>query len=170
MLRSVQQPCRDGFRPPEFLIIRVAPSAENLEDPEMPVLPWTTPPAVTGPDGDVVVMATRLNLAAYRYIPAFMRAAMAVRRQVLRSSGALGVSLDAHPLSRRFYTLSAWHDQPSLDAFVRAAPHRDVMRRFGPRLRNPVFLSWTVPAGSLPVPWSEARRRLDERQPVQGPG
>jgi hypothetical protein len=56
----------------------------------VPTLPWTKvddPPANT----EVVVLASRLELSSLRTVPGFLRAAMAVRRQVRGSDGALGV-------------------------------------------------------------------------------
>jgi hypothetical protein len=60
----------------------------------------------------------------------FLRDAMRVRTLVRRSEGALGVSLVARPLRREFETLSAWRDRESLNAMVRAEPHRSVMGRY----------------------------------------
>lgn len=51
-----------------------------------------------------------------------------LRRAVLRSPGALGVSVRAHPFSGRYYTLSLWKDQPSLLAFAHDPAHRAAVR------------------------------------------
>ena len=125
----------------------------------MPTLPWTKvqdPP----PDRDVVVLASRLELRSLRTVPGFLRAAMAVRRQVRRTEGALGVSLIAQPTRKTFFTLSAWADQAALDEFVRTRPHRDVMARFPPKMRGSTFVTWTMPGDELPVDWRVAKERI----------
>jgi len=132
----------------------------------MATLPWT--PARSHGDGaDAIVIGSRLELRHYRDIPRFMRAAMQVRKQVHQSSGAVGVSLIAQPARKTFWTLSAWADQASLDAFVVSRPHLDVMSRFHDRLSNPQFTTWTLPRTDMPKPgstaknlWRDARTRL----------
>jgi hypothetical protein len=125
----------------------------------VPTLPWTKvgdPPAGT----EVVVLASRLELRSLRTVPGFLRAAMAVRRQVRGSDGALGVSLIAQPTRKTFFTLSAWIDQAALDDFVRTRPHVDVMTRFPPKMRGSTFVTWTVPGDELPVDWRVAKERI----------
>lgn len=125
----------------------------------MPALPWRSTASSTG--DEVVVMATRLDLASYLPIAAFFRASMAIRAQVERSPGALGMSLIAHPLKRQFLTLTAWADDAALRRFVGEAPHRDAMRRFRPKMDHPVFVTWSMPAAAMPPSWDEARDRLE---------
>ena len=47
---------------------------------------------------------------------------------VLRSPGALGVSVRAHPLKGRYYTMSMWEDEASLLAFAHSADHQAAVR------------------------------------------
>jgi hypothetical protein len=80
----------------------------------MPPLPWTATGANAGPDsGEILVMASLLQLDAVRRVPGFLRAATAIRRQILRADGAIGGSLNT-ALPRTFYTLSAWRDRVRL--------------------------------------------------------
>jgi hypothetical protein len=51
-----------------------------------------------------------------------------LRNAVMASPGALGVSLRAHLLAGRFYTLSMWEDEGSLLAFARSEGHRSAVR------------------------------------------
>ena len=80
-----------------------------------------------------------------------------MRRQVLGSPGAIGVSLIAQPGHKTYWTLSAWTDQDALDAFVRTMPHLDVMARFRSRLTQATFTTWTVASVDLPSPRSNAK-------------
>jgi hypothetical protein len=132
----------------------------------MATLPWT-PARSLAAGADALVLGSRLELRHYRDIPRFMWAAMKVRKQMHQSNGALGVSLIAQPARKAFWTLSAWADQASLDAFVGSRPHLDVMGRFRERLTNPQFTTWTVAGTEMPKPgssaknlWREAKTRL----------
>lgn len=113
-----------------------------------------------GPDHEVTVMASRFELTSRRYVPGFLAAAMAIRRQVRGSRGAIGVSLIAQPAAGCFWTLSAWVDRDALDAFVGRSPHVDTMTKYRPRMRTARFEFWSMPASRLPVTWAEARARL----------
>ena len=125
----------------------------------MPPLPWTKPPGADAGHDEVVVMASLLRLDSILRVPGFLRAAMAIRQQVLRADGAVGVSLNT-ALPRTFFTLSAWRDRDALDAFVRSEPHISSMRRYRPAMADARFVFWSTTADELPPSWAEARRRL----------
>lgn len=125
----------------------------------MPPLPWTKPAGSDAGHDEVVVMASLLRLDSIRRVPGFLRAAMAIRRQVLRADGAVGVSLNT-ALPRTFFTLSAWRDRDVLDAFVRSEPHISSMRRYRPAMADARFLFWSTTADKLPPSWTEVRHRL----------
>src|SRR5580658_10249115 len=132
----------------------------------MPTLAWSTPKSPPSGDGPVTVMASRLELRRLSDVPSFLAAALRIRRQMLASPGALGVSLIARPLYRTFWTLSAWQDQAALSAAVGREPHRQIMKRFRPRMTGSSFVTWT--ATGLPIPWDEALRRLEKPDTVHG--
>jgi len=136
----------------------------------MPPLPWTTPAAVdAGLDvEDIVVMASLLRLDSLRRVPGFLRAAMAIRQQVLHAEGAVGVALNT-ALPRTFYTLSAWRDRDALNAFVGSEPHVSTMRRYRPAMRDARFVFWNATPDSLPPSWPEVQRRLREAAPATEP-
>ncbi|MCM3923594.1 antibiotic biosynthesis monooxygenase, partial [Frankia sp. AiPs1] len=133
----------------------------------MPTIPWTTPPggkaraaepegtdaadgAVEGgfiedgaiEDGAIEVMASYFVLTSTKHTITMLRSALAVRRAVLATPGALGVSLVARPLRREYFTLSAWTDRAALDAFVGNPRHREAMRRLGPAMTRARFVFW----------------------------
>jgi hypothetical protein len=117
----------------------------------MPTLPWTAPKSPQPADGPVTVMASRLELSRLRDVPSFLAAALRIRRQMLGSPGALGLSLIARPLHRTFWTLSAWQDEAALSAVVGRQPHRQIMQHFRPRMAGSAFVTWTAPATALPI-------------------
>lgn len=127
----------------------------------MPPLPWTTTPRAEASQDDVVLMASLLRLDSVWRVPGFLRAAMAIRQQVLGAEGAIGVSLNT-ALPRTFFTLSAWRDRDALDAFVRSEPHVSSMRRYRPAMADARFVFWSSATDNLPPSWSEAKRRLRE--------
>lgn len=132
----------------------------------MPTLPWTAAKSrAAPPDGaDVVIMASRFVVTAWRDVPPFLFSAMSIRRQMLRSEGAMGVSLIAQPTRRTFYTLSAWRDRSALDAAVMQQPHARSMTRFRSRMDSSSFAFWTVSASASTRPrWPEAHQRLREQ-------
>jgi hypothetical protein len=133
----------------------------------MATLPWTTTAVTPDPDTDVVVLGSRLELQSRRDVPGFLGAALKLRKQVREMSGAVGVSLVAEPTRKTFWTLSAWVDQASLDAFVATPPHVAVMQRYHERMVGGAFTTWTVKTWDLPERrsnakqlWTEAKRRL----------
>jgi quinol monooxygenase YgiN len=131
----------------------------------MPPLPWTATAADSGPDpGEILVMASLLRLNSFRRVPGFLRAAMAIRRQILRTDGAIGVSLNT-ALPRTFYTLSAWRDRGALEAFVRSEPHVSSMRRYHRVMADARFVSWITTPDALPPTWTEAQHRLRQATP-----
>lgn len=132
----------------------------------MPTLPWTTPKPSRPEDGPVTVMASRLELRRLRDVPSFLAAALRIRRQMLSSPGALGVSLIARPMHRTFWTLSAWQDQAALSAAVGREPHRQIMKRFRPRMAGSSFVTWTAQATALPIPWDDALHHLEKPDTV----
>jgi quinol monooxygenase YgiN len=123
-------------------------------------LPWRPGPAAGAEAGEVVVLGSRLELAAVRDLPAFLRASLRLRRAAARAPGGLGLALLADLRRLRFWTLSAWIDQDALDAFTASPAHRQVMRRFRGRLRASQFETWPAATPALPPSWDEVRDRL----------
>ena len=100
-------------------------------------------------------MASALRLDSLRRVPAFLRSAIATRRQVLHTDGRWGAALST-ALLRTFFTLSAWRDRDALNAFVRSAPHVGSVRRYRTAMADARFAFWNTGADDLPRSWSEA--------------
>jgi Domain of unknown function (DUF3291) len=131
----------------------------------MPPLPWKAASTFDSPSAEVVVIASVLQLDAFRRVPGFLRAAMAIRRQVLAAEGAVGVALDTALPRRTFFTLSAWRDRDALEAFIGTDPHAGSMRRYRPAMVDARFVFWNTTADRLPPAWSEAKDRLRTAAP-----
>jgi len=125
----------------------------------MPALPWTKT-GTPEPDAVLTVMASRLPLRSHRDLPRFFRHTWLVRRQLLRSPGLVGFSLDAHPLGKTFWTVSAWSSRPDLGAFDRSGPHGAAKAAIRPTMRPSTFVMWTCHPEDLPISWDEVRERI----------
>ncbi|MDZ5623302.1 hypothetical protein [Nocardioides bizhenqiangii] len=125
----------------------------------MPALPWISLEA-PDPGAELIVMASKLPLRAHGDIPRFLRETWRVRRQLTRSPGLVGYSLDAQLVAKTFWTVSAWESRPELGAFDRASPHanaKDVLRS---AMMPSTFVMWRCRPEDLPISWSEVRLRV----------
>jgi len=84
--------------------------------------PWRTFGS-PDPGGEVVALPSYLPLKSYWRIPLFLFYTMRVVKQLASAEGVLGYSVLARPLSKQFWTLSAWKDEAALHAFVQYPPH-----------------------------------------------
>jgi len=124
----------------------------------MPASPWRT--FGSPPDGEFVALLSYLPLKSYwRVLPFFFYTAQVVR-QLASAQGMIGYSLLARPLSKRFWTLSAWKNEEALRAFVQHAPHLSIMTALNPHMDQTKFVRWTVKGSDLPLRWDDALRRL----------
>jgi quinol monooxygenase YgiN len=125
----------------------------------MPASPWRTLGA-TDPNGEYVALLSYLPLKSYWRIPRFFFYTVQVVKQLASAEGVLGYSVLARPLSRRFWTLSAWKDEAALRAFVQHPPHVRLMIALAPHMDETKFVRWTVKGSELPLRWDNALSRL----------
>jgi quinol monooxygenase YgiN len=83
-----------------------------------------------------------------------------VTRQLASARGLLGYSVLTQPLSKRFWTLSAWKDEAALSAFVQHEPHLRLMAALAPHMDKSKFVRWTVKGSQLPLRWDDALGRF----------
>ena len=72
----------------------------------------------------------------------------------------VGYSLLARPLSKRFWTLSAWKNEEALRAFVQHPPHVRIMSALAPYMDETKFVRGTVKGSDPPLLWDNALQRL----------
>ena len=94
--------------------------------PTMLVLPWCWSGAPRPPEA--LVFASRLDGTGFRRGWRLLIGGMRLYLAVLGAPGALGVSVRAHPIQGRYYTLSMWRDQESLMSFAHGPAHRRAVR------------------------------------------
>jgi quinol monooxygenase YgiN len=129
----------------------------------MPTLRWTKGAATpSGPN--LVAMASHLPLRRHRSIPSFLKAALAIRRQLRHTEGLVGYALDADLVHAVFWTASVWESQDALDRFARSDPHRRLTSSIDPLMAPTTFTFWDQPSTEVPVQWDLARQKLSQVQ------
>ncbi len=125
----------------------------------MPALPWRS---LKTPESnkEYLALLSFLPLKYYRMIPTFMWLTFQTQRQLHKSNGLIGYSLDAQPLHRRFWTLSVWEDPKSLMGFVRQVPHSKIMQVLAPHMGKTQFVQWKVTSKDIPPRWKDARMHM----------
>jgi quinol monooxygenase YgiN len=125
----------------------------------MPASPWRTFGSPE-PERDYIALLSYLPLKSYWRIPHFLFYTAQVVKQLASAQGMLGYSVLARPLSKRFWTLSAWKDDGALRAFVQHPPHLRIMTALTPHVDETKFVQWTVKGSEMPLLWDDALRRF----------
>jgi len=125
----------------------------------MPASPWRTFGS-SEPDREYVALLSYLPLKSYWRIPIFFFYTAQVTKQLASADGVLGYSVLARPLSKQFWTLSAWKDEAALHAFVQHPPHVRIMTALTPHMGETKFVRWMVKGFQLPLSWENALSRL----------
>jgi hypothetical protein len=120
----------------------------------MPALPWVQRQAVE-PERRYLAMASRLPLKAYRSVPGFLRDTLRIRRQLARTEGLVGYGLNAQLARKTFWTFSVWDDRARLESFAAADPHRPVIARLRPRMRETRFEFFELLGREIPTTWDD---------------
>jgi hypothetical protein len=135
----------------------------------MPALPWKRYEKLP-PNTECTVMASRLPLKSHLRIPGFLVTTLRIRRQLARTPGLVGYSLNAQLLRKTFWTVSMWSSRQLLQEFARTDPHRADTDRIRPAMSPTTFVFWIARAGDLPIGWDDVRRRIDEERSKSAPG
>jgi hypothetical protein len=125
--------------------------------------PWTA----LGPahsSREYFALLSYLPLNKYRAIPAFLRFTFQIQKQLRGTPGIVGYSLRAKPMSRKFWTLSAWNDETALIDFVAKVPHVEAMKALLPHMERTKFTKWRVSGSALPLRWDEAMQRSQQQE------
>jgi|SRR5215472_11239344 len=131
----------------------------------MPASPWRTFGA-PNPAVEFTALLSYLPLKSYwRVLPFFLNSAKVVR-QLASAQGLVGYSFLAHPLSREFWTLSAWKNEDALRSFVQHPPHVRIMTAMTPHMGETKFVRWMVKGSQLPLNWEEALRRFADNRSI----
>jgi len=121
------------------------------------------------PADRMVVVALSATEHRPRMRREFFRDTRRVLAELPTQPGLVGYSFRFELLGPSAWTMTAWDNDASLNAFVRSPAHREALRRSGETVQNLRFATIEMPVGSLPINWREARRLLaeaDEKKPA----
>jgi quinol monooxygenase YgiN len=124
----------------------------------MPASPWRTFGSPE-PERDYVALLSYLPLKSFWRIPHFFLYTAQVTKQLASAEGVLGYSVLARPLSKQFWTLSAWKDNAALRTFVQYPPHVRIMNALAPHMGETKFVRWMVKGFQMPLSWEDALSR-----------
>jgi len=111
------------------------------------------------PNRDYVALLGRVRICSIRMLLPFVRHGFRIDHQLRHTRGIVGYRVAADIFGLTFYHLSAWTDQPALDAFVQASPHRNTMEELAGRLGPTAFRHWQVKGSELPMCFDREWRR-----------
>jgi hypothetical protein len=105
-----------------------------------------------------IIAVTRLRLRDPSLLDEFFTHAAAVLEQAQTSSGNLGADAlaEAHDV---WWSVTAWHDRPQMDAFVNAEPHLDTEGLLDHLCDEATFVDWEEASAELPD-WQTSWRHL----------
>ncbi len=75
--------------------------------------------------------------------------------------GFVGYRLRRQLLGRNSWTMTAWADEASLEAFVQSDVHQTAIREGWPALARARFARVTLPRSDMPISWDRAVAILD---------
>jgi hypothetical protein len=111
---------------------------------------------------EYIALLSYLPLRSYLKVPLFFRFSYDIYRQLVANSGAVGFSLRAKVLSRRFWTLSVWESDRALMDFVAKVPHGKIMKALAPHIGATAFTRWKILGSSIPLRWDDAMWRSEK--------
>jgi hypothetical protein len=120
--------------------------------------PWKAIAAVDV-NREYVALLSYLPLLKYSKVPAFLRYALKIQRQLNKTPGAIGYGMRAKVLSRKFWTLSVWENDRALMKFVGHGPHAEAMKSIAPHMGATRFTRWKVQGSAIPPTWDDAMKR-----------
>jgi len=111
-------------------------------------------------DKTYVALLGLVRLQSIQILPAFVRSAIKIERQLGRTTGVVGYRTAAAPHLLSFYHLSAWIDAEAIQTFVVTSPHETSMRDLHGRLGPTIFRYWSVDGASLPLRLNDELHRI----------
>ena len=104
------------------------------------------------------VSITRLRVRSWKYLPAFLVAALRSALQARRAKGNLGVGM-LREARNTFWTRSLWTDEAAMRAFMVSGAHRMIMPRLLEWCDEASVARWTQDPAQQPT-WEEVHRRM----------
>lgn len=124
-------------------------------------MPWVTLGQVEA-GREYAALLSYLPLKTYFALPRFFLFSVQIQKQLRSTAGVVGYALRAMPMSRKFWTLSAWENDGALMDFVAKIPHEEAMKKLAPHMNKTAFTRWKVRGSEIPLRWDEAIRRSEQ--------
>jgi hypothetical protein len=105
-----------------------------------------------------VIVVTRLRLRDPALFDEFFAGPVAVVEQANNSDGGLSADVLADA-NNVYWTVTAWRERGSMDAFVGSEPHRTTMARIDDWCDEATFVDWEQ-SSPEPPDWQTSSRRL----------
>jgi len=105
-----------------------------------------------------LISVTRLRVRSWRFLPAFLFAAVRSGSQARKAGGNLAVKV-LNDRRRTFWTLTCWDSEASMKTFMLASPHGAAMRKLLHWCDEAAVVHWSQEDEELPS-WAEAHQRM----------
>lgn len=104
-------------------------------------------------------MLTYLPLKHWWDTPRFVIYIIQIYLQLRKTTGLIGFSMRAKPLSKNYWTLSLWESERVMGAYIHTPPHLNVMQSMHRKMGQTAFVSWKVESNVQTLSWSDALER-----------
>ena len=105
-----------------------------------------------------VVSVTRLRVRSWRFMPAFIFAAVRIGKQAAEAEGCLAAKV-FRDRRNAFWTSTCWESEAAMKAFMLDGAHGSSMRKLLEWCDEASVAHWTQEGAELPS-WGEAHRRM----------
>jgi len=106
-----------------------------------------------------LISVTRLRVRSWGYLPQFALQYLKSAKQAERSAGFLGGKLLRNP-KNTFWTMTAWKDEPAMNAFRSAGAHGAVMRKLLIHMNSELKKLAANPANEKPGKTNKTKKSL----------
>lgn len=105
-----------------------------------------------------VISVTRLRVRSWRFMPAFIFAALRIGKQTAQADGCLAAKV-FRDRRNAFWTSTSWESEAAMKAFMVSGSHGAAMRKLLNWCDEAALAHWTQETDELPS-WGEAHRRI----------
>jgi heme-degrading monooxygenase HmoA len=111
------------------------------------------------PETELLGVVGEIRPARYRTVPRVLQSTRRIESQLADSDGLVGYSLRASFLSRRFWAVSVWEGEKSLQNFVTTEPHAEIMAALKGGMETSRFDRFAVRGEEVPIGVDDAIAR-----------
>lgn len=109
------------------------------------------PSSVPAPNSDLLGVVGEIRPFQYRTVPRILHSSRRIESQLADSPGLVGYTLRAEFFCKRFWAVSVWEDEESLQRFVATKPHVDIMAALTADMETSRFERFTLKGEDVPI-------------------